>query len=156
MTEFEAKVLLLLEAINTNLVDISTKLGARKQESLEDKYKSLTMSINSPEMARAKDLVPSILRAIERGTCFEQFRAEAAARLPQPKNDDPNLNQIKALIVLNGTSLSEIARSAGVSRQWVSMVVNGHRKSRRVRKAVAEALGISVEDLWPNGNNKAA
>ncbi|MCL4873086.1 helix-turn-helix domain-containing protein [bacterium] len=64
--------------------------------------------------------------------------------------------EIKALIVLNGTSLSAIARSARVSRQWVSMVVNGHKKSRRIRKAIAAAVGKEVEDLWPNGNNKAA
>lgn len=64
--------------------------------------------------------------------------------------------QIKALIVLNGTSLTEIARTTGVSRQWVSMVVNGHKKSKRVRKAIAVAVGKSVDELWPNGGNKAA
>ena len=64
--------------------------------------------------------------------------------------------QIKALIVLNGTSLTEIARTTGVTRQWVSMVVNGHKKSKRVRKAIAVAVGKSVEELWPNGGNKAA
>lgn len=67
-----------------------------------------------------------------------------------------NYREIKALIVLNGISISDIARQAKVSRQWVSMVVNGHKKSRRIRKAIASAVGKSVEELWPNGNNKAA
>lgn len=64
--------------------------------------------------------------------------------------------EIKALIVLKGTSISDIARQARVSRQWVSMVVNGHKKSKRIRKAIAQAVGKPVEELWPNGNNKAA
>ncbi len=64
--------------------------------------------------------------------------------------------EIKALIVGTGTSITAIARNAGVSREWVSNVVNGHKNSKRIRKAIAEAVGKSVEDLWPNGGNKAA
>lgn len=64
--------------------------------------------------------------------------------------------EIKALIVLNGTSISEIARKAGVTREWVSLVVNGHKKSKKIRKVIAQAVGKSVDELWPNGNNKAA
>lgn len=64
--------------------------------------------------------------------------------------------EIKSLLVLKGTSITEIARTAGVSREWVSLVVNGHKNSKRIRKAIAAAVGKSVEDLWPNGSNKAA
>ncbi len=64
--------------------------------------------------------------------------------------------EIKALIVLKNKSITGIARDARVTREWVSLVVNGHRKSQRIRKAIAQALGKSVEDLWPNGNNNAA
>lgn len=61
-------------------------------------------------------------------------------------------HKIKALIVLNRTSVSEIARRAGVTRQWVSLVVNGHKTSRRIRKAVASAVNKRVEDLWPDAS----
>lgn len=64
--------------------------------------------------------------------------------------------QIKALMVLRGVKSKDIAHETGVTETWVSLVLNGRRKSPRIRKAIANAVGIPVEDLWPNGNNKAA
>lgn len=64
--------------------------------------------------------------------------------------------QIKALIVLSGTSITAIAKKTGVSREWVSYVVNGHKKSLRVQKAIAAAVGKTVEELWPKGGNNEA
>lgn len=66
-----------------------------------------------------------------------------------------NNREIKALIVLQGISISAIARKVGVTRQWVSQVVNGHKPSKRIRKAIASALNKPVEDMWPD-NNRAA
>ena len=45
-------------------------------------------------------------------------------------------------------TLAEIARDLGVSRTWVSLVVNRHKKSRRIQEAIANALGVSYESLW--------
>lgn len=62
--------------------------------------------------------------------------------------------EIKALIMLSGKTISSIAREARVTREWVSKVINRQRKSPRVQKAVADAVGKSVKELWP-GKDKA-
>lgn len=64
--------------------------------------------------------------------------------------------KVKALMVLNGIKGVGIAKKLGVSPTTVYVVLSGKGKSRRIQKAVAEALDMTVEDLWPNGNNKAA
>ena len=40
-----------------------------------------------------------------------------------------------------GSSLAAIGREQGVSKAYVSMVVNGHRGPARIREAIAEKLG---------------
>lgn len=57
-------------------------------------------------------------------------------------------NEIKALMVLKGVKTIDIARHEGVTRTWVSLVLNRHARSRRIRKAIAKALGVSYKDLW--------
>ncbi|TAN62564.1 transcriptional regulator [bacterium] len=63
--------------------------------------------------------------------------------------------RIKALMVLNGLQNKNIAKQLRVTPTWVSLVVCGHRRSDRVRGAIASALNMSVAELWPE-NNKAA
>lgn len=57
-------------------------------------------------------------------------------------------NVIKALMVLKGISQTDIANQIGVKRCTVSGAVNGLRKSRRVQRAIATALGEDYEKLW--------
>ncbi len=64
--------------------------------------------------------------------------------------------KIKALMVLKGLQNKRIARDLRVTPTWVSLVVCGHRRSDRVRGAIASALGMSVAELWPEDKNKAA
>ena len=64
--------------------------------------------------------------------------------------------KIKALMVLQGLQNKQIAKKLRVTPTWVSLVVCGHRRSDRVRGAIASALGMSVAELWPEENNKAA
>lgn len=69
---------------------------------------------------------------------------------------------ISALLVLHNIGQAELARQIGVSQPMFSLVVTGKRGGTRrrsqvvarVRQAVADALGMKVEDLWPD--NKAA
>jgi predicted transcriptional regulator len=69
---------------------------------------------------------------------------------------------ISALLILHGLRQDEIAEKIGVSRPLVSLVVTRKRGGTKirgakillVRQAVADALGMKVEDLWPD--NKAA
>lgn len=57
-------------------------------------------------------------------------------------------NEIKALMMLKGVTNIRIAKEEGVSKTWVSLVLNNHKKSARIRLAIANALGVKVEDLW--------
>jgi len=58
--------------------------------------------------------------------------------------------KIKALMILKGITGVQLAKDLGVSRTWLSLVINGHHRTRRTREAIAKALGKKVTDLWPD------
>jgi lambda repressor-like predicted transcriptional regulator len=64
--------------------------------------------------------------------------------------DDKQHARIKSALALRGATLSSIARDLGVAPGTVSIVSRGYRRSRRIEKAIADALGGSPEDLWPD------
>jgi len=55
---------------------------------------------------------------------------------------------IRAEMVRRGRTGAEIGRTRGVSRQFVSTVINGHRKTPWARRAIAESIGRSYEEVW--------
>ena len=62
---------------------------------------------------------------------------------------------VSALLVLHGINQTELAEKIGVSQPLMNAVVTGRRrgvkkKGRIVREAVAQALGVNVDELWPN------
>ena len=62
--------------------------------------------------------------------------------------------KIKSLMALKGITVTEIAHKAGVSRTWVSLVIHKNKPSKRIRKAIVDAVGKKYEELWPNGNGR--
>ena len=79
--------------------------------------------------------------------------------LNMTKTDKRKRRYINALLVLHEINQSELARKIGVSQTLMNSVITGRRrgvkkKGRLVRQAVAEALGMTVEELWPH--DKAA
>lgn len=58
--------------------------------------------------------------------------------------------KIKSIMAYQGITVAEIARKAGVSRTWVSLVLHRKKPSRRIREAIADALGEKYESLWDN------
>lgn len=54
----------------------------------------------------------------------------------------------KAKLVMAHVSQAEVARKLGVSVGHVSEVVRGQRRSPRVERAVAESLGMPVEEVF--------
>ncbi|MPT03560.1 MAG: helix-turn-helix domain-containing protein [Delftia sp.] len=64
--------------------------------------------------------------------------------------------QIKAAIRMRGTTPTAIAEELKVSRSMVSHVINGHAKSERIAKRIAEVIGDTVEAIWPANENKPA
>jgi lambda repressor-like predicted transcriptional regulator len=69
-----------------------------------------------------------------------------------PKNKPihmPPEEIVVALIRMRKTQ-AQIAREHGVSRMAISQVVHGRMTSRRLRRAIAEAAGIDVRQIWPS------
>ncbi|MBF0556561.1 MAG: helix-turn-helix transcriptional regulator [Nitrospirae bacterium] len=60
---------------------------------------------------------------------------------------------IRSKMVKQGLTLYDIADSASVSPQYVSMVIHGRRKSDKVRKAIAAAVGVDVVSLFGDDSN---
>lgn len=56
--------------------------------------------------------------------------------------------KIKALMALREIKFKQIAENLGVSPVTVSVVLNGHSKSRRIQQAIADALELPIEELW--------
>ena len=51
-------------------------------------------------------------------------------------------------------SQSSIARQQGVSHTAVWKVIYGQSESKRLKQAIAKAVGETVEDLWPSDKHK--
>lgn len=49
----------------------------------------------------------------------------------------------------NDVRQARIADHLGVSRTAVSNVIKGIVESRRIKSAIASAVGKKIEDLWP-------
>lgn len=62
--------------------------------------------------------------------------------------------EIKAELVLRGVTMGEIAKRAGVTRPAVSQTIYQYEyrtfKGRRIRLYIAEAIGRSVSEIWPD------
>lgn len=64
--------------------------------------------------------------------------------------------KIRALLLMKDITCASLARELGVSRTWISLVVNGHQKSSRIRKAIAHRLGKNIKELWPDARKEVA
>lgn len=58
--------------------------------------------------------------------------------------------RVKESLRLRGSSLSAIARQLDVSASTVTIVSQGHRRSHRIESAIAEALGLTPAEVWPD------
>ncbi|WP_102227226.1 helix-turn-helix domain-containing protein [Acidimangrovimonas sediminis] len=57
--------------------------------------------------------------------------------------------RIKYQLDLRGLSLADIARKANVGASAVSVVSLGRSRSANIEKVLAEALGTTAEELFP-------
>jgi len=65
--------------------------------------------------------------------------------------------EIKIEMLRSGITQPSIAKKLGVSTVYVHQVIRGLRRSQTIRQTIAEAVGKSVEELWPEESpNKAA
>jgi transcriptional regulator with XRE-family HTH domain len=58
--------------------------------------------------------------------------------------------EIKKLMKLSKVSQTNIAQNLGVAKTFINQVIYGIRSTKKVRQAIADAVGRSVEELWGN------
>lgn len=63
---------------------------------------------------------------------------------------------LKQAIFAAGLKQKDIAAEIGVSEVTLSRIVNGLHAPDRTRAKIADALGKTVEDLWPDNDRAAA
>ena len=68
----------------------------------------------------------------------------------EPANDPAVLRYrlIKQAFMMTDRTFASIARKCHVTPGMVTHVAKGRRVSRRVRRALARALGLSYRELW--------
>ena len=57
--------------------------------------------------------------------------------------------RIRTLLLNRGIKLVTIADRLSVSQPFVTMIVQGSRRSRRVEQGIARMLGVKREDIFP-------
>lgn len=65
---------------------------------------------------------------------------------------DMNPEEIKYRVRLAGTTLAELGRSVGVSRQLMSLSLEG-RVSAKAELAIAKCIGVNPHTIWPTRYN---
>lgn len=70
-------------------------------------------------------------------------------RQPSKKSLDAH-ERLKAELRIRGTSLAQISRDLGVTDSALSLVGKGFHRSRRIEKALADAVGTTPEALFPD------
>lgn len=86
---------------------------------------------------------------------IDELRAENIRLNAQ--NSPNKIKMIKDLLWDKDLDVAKLARRINRSRTWTSLVLYGIKKSDFTRQAIANTLGVSVEELWPeNGHKKAA
>lgn len=71
-------------------------------------------------------------------------------------NNPERWKLIRIEFIKRGIYLRDAAKAIGVSRPMISMVISGRKTSPRVRRGIAELLGISLTDLWPDHESHRA
>ena len=55
-------------------------------------------------------------------------------------------NEIQGRLRIAGTNQARLARELGVNPSWISLLIHGNGKSRRVQKAITEKIGFNPWD----------
>ncbi len=66
------------------------------------------------------------------------------------RSNDMSPTELKIAMMRAGVSQKAIAERLNVSGQAVHLVVYNRATSHRIRKAIAEALGMDLKRIWPS------
>jgi lambda repressor-like predicted transcriptional regulator len=59
-----------------------------------------------------------------------------------------NFDFIRGLLAMRRIKSREIVKATGVSDSYVCKILTGVRKNRTVQQYIADALGMSFDELW--------
>ena len=71
-------------------------------------------------------------------------------RITNRPTQDMDPREIWIAMIRAGVGQKDIGDALGLSRQTVHHVIQGKTVSHRVRKAIADAIGIDLKKLWPS------
>jgi len=66
------------------------------------------------------------------------------------------VTEIKQKLKEHNKTMIGIARDLGISHTAVCLVIKGTSRSARVSKAISEAIGVPVSEIWPETKEKSA
>lgn len=61
--------------------------------------------------------------------------------------------KLKIILIERDMSITDLAKKVGITRSWLSLVLNGHHKSYHTRIKISRLLNISYEELWEQDAN---
>lgn len=64
--------------------------------------------------------------------------------------------KVKMVMLQRNLSQRELATRLGLSLPYLNMVINGHRRTRWIREAIARELGRRVESLFSKSEERRA
>ncbi len=67
-----------------------------------------------------------------------------------------NRKRIQIEMIKKDITAASIGRTINVTRTAVLRAIKGELKSKKLRKAIADALGTQVNELWPDESKKKA
>jgi len=68
---------------------------------------------------------------------------------PGINNNNPYVIQRKVVMIQKGYNLPRLAKTVGHTKQAVSLSIQGKSTSLRIHKQIAEVLGVSLVEYWP-------
>jgi lambda repressor-like predicted transcriptional regulator len=71
------------------------------------------------------------------------------------KKNYKNARRIRAMLLMKGIKITEIAKITGNSPKTVGTIINYYpiKKSRRIQEAIANALSRPFEKIWRHERN---
>jgi lambda repressor-like predicted transcriptional regulator len=66
------------------------------------------------------------------------------------KHDEIRYRYIKGSLAVSGIKMKDIAESLGVSSPAISLTIKGKIESKKIKDAIAEALKMPTDMLWPS------
>jgi transcriptional regulator with XRE-family HTH domain len=69
--------------------------------------------------------------------------------------DTNKQTKLKSYLESHGIKQTWLSKQTGITQAWINKIVNGSEPRVRDAIKIADALGVSVKELWPVEDDKA-